>query len=104
MFVMPAKEDTYGSIEGLMNHFESVMWTWGIKIPPGEVYFAVEGGNGELGFHIVSAGDDRPYRVRCRPPCLNPMAALEKILPGSYIADIVPTFGSVNMIAGELDR
>jgi len=78
--------------------------TWGIKIPAGEAYFAVEGGNGELGFHVVSSGDDRPYRVRCRPPCLNPMAALSKILPGSWIADIVPTFGSVNMIAGELDR
>jgi len=102
--VMPSKEDTYGSIEGLMNHFEIVMWSWGIKIPAGESYFAVEGGNGELGFHIVSAGDDRPYRVRCRPPCLNPMAALPKLLNGSWIADIIPTFGSVNMIAGELDR
>ena len=102
--VMPAKEDTYGSIEGLMNHFETVMWTWGIKVPPGEAYVAVEGGNGELGFHIVSTGSDRPYRVRCRPPCLNPMAALPQLLKGGWIADIVATFGSVNMIAGELDR
>lgn len=102
--VLPAKEETYGSIEGLMNHFELVMWNWGIKIPAGEVYFAVEGGNGELGFHIVSSGEDRPYRVRCRPPCLNPMAALSKIIDGGWVADIVPTFGSVNMIAGELDR
>lgn len=102
--VLPPKEETYGSIEGLMNHFELVMWNWGIKIPAGEVYFAVEGGNGELGFHIVSSGEDRPYRVRCRPPCLNPMAALSKIIDGGWVADIVPTFGSVNMIAGELDR
>ena len=102
--VMPAKEDTYGSIEGLMNHFENVMWSWGVKIPAGEGYTAVEGGNGELGFHIVSSGEDRPYRVHCRPPCLPPLAALPQLLNGGYISDIIPTFGSVNMIAGELDR
>ncbi len=101
---LPAKETTYGNIEGLMNHFEIVMSNWGVKIPPGETYFAVEGGNGELGFHLVSDGKDGPYRVRCRPPCLFPMAALKKLLVGGQIADIIPTFGSVNMIAGELDR
>jgi NADH-quinone oxidoreductase subunit D len=101
---LPTKEQTYTNIEGLMNHFELVMWSWGIKIPAGEGYTAVEGGNGELGFHIVANGGDGPYRVRCRPPCLYIMAALPKLLNGSMIADIVPTFGSVNMIAGELDR
>ena len=101
---LPAKETTYGNIEGLMNHFELVMSSWGVKIPPSETYFAVEGGNGELGFHIVSDGGDGPYRVRCRPPCLFPMAALKKLLVGGSIADVIPTFGSVNMIAGELDR
>lgn len=102
--ILPAKEDTYGSIEGLMNHFELVMWSWGIRVPAGEAYLPVEGANGELGFHVVSNGEDRPYRVRVRPPCLFIMAALPKMLQGSYIADVVPTFGSVNMIAGELDR
>ncbi|MBI4060082.1 MAG: NADH-quinone oxidoreductase subunit D [Elusimicrobia bacterium] len=101
---LPPKERTYGSIEGLMNHFELVMWSWGVKIPPSESYFAVEGGNGELGFHLVSDGGDGPYRVRCRPPCLFPMAALKKLLVGGQIADVIPTFGSINMIAGELDR
>ncbi|MBI3565229.1 MAG: NADH-quinone oxidoreductase subunit D [Elusimicrobia bacterium] len=101
---LPAKENTYTSIEGLMNHFELVMWSWGIKIPPGESYSAVEGANGELGFHIVSDGTDGPYRARCRPPCLYIMAALPKMLNGAMIADVIPTFGSVNMIAGELDR
>jgi NADH-quinone oxidoreductase subunit D len=101
---LPPKEQTYTNIEGLMNHFELVMWSWGIKIPAGEGYTAVEGGNGELGFHVVSEGGDGPYRVRCRPPCLFIMAALPKLLVGTMIADIVPTFGSVNMIAGELDR
>ena len=101
---LPTKEQTYTNIEGLMNHFELVMWSWGIKIPPGETYGAVEGANGELGFHAVSDGGDGPYRLRCRPPCLFTMAALSKIIVGAQIADIVPTFGSVNMIAGELDR
>jgi NADH-quinone oxidoreductase subunit D len=101
---LPTKEQTYTNIEGLMNHFELVMWSWGIKIPPGESYSAVEGGNGELGFHVVSDNSDGPYRVRCRPPCLYIMAALPKLLRGAQIADIIPTFGSVNMIAGELDR
>ena len=103
-YVMPPKEETYGNIEGLMNQFETVMWSWGIRIPAGEAYHAVEGGNGELGFHVVSDGSDRPYRVRCRPPCLFIMAALPKLLEGGYVADVVATFGSVNMIAGELDR
>ncbi|MBI5210773.1 MAG: NADH-quinone oxidoreductase subunit D [Elusimicrobia bacterium] len=102
--VLPPKEEVYGSIEGLMNHFEQVMWTWGLKVPAGEAYVPVEGGNGELGFHIVSDGKNKPYRVRCRPPCLFIMAALPKMLNGGYVADVVATFGSVNMIAGELDR
>ncbi|MGH7197826.1 MAG: NADH-quinone oxidoreductase subunit D [Candidatus Omnitrophota bacterium] len=101
---LPAKEDTYGNIEGLMNHFKLVMYGHGIRPPKGESYFPVEGANGELGFYVVSDGTDQPYRVRVRPPCFTIMAALEKILVGDMVADIVPTFGSVNMIGGELDR
>jgi len=102
--VLPPKEDTYGSIEGLMNHFMLVMDGFGIRPPQGEAYFPVEGANGELGFYIVSDGSDRPYRVRCRPPCFPPMAALHRMIEGGMVADVVPTFGSVNMIGGELDR
>jgi len=109
--VLPAKEDTYGNIEGLMNHFKMIMMGGGfgmgghgIRPPKGEVYFPVEGGNGELGFYIVSDGTDRPYRVRVRPPCFPIMAALPICIEGGTLADVVPTFGSVNMIGGELDR
>jgi NADH-quinone oxidoreductase subunit D len=102
--VLPPKEATYGSIEGLMNHFMLVMDGFGIRPPAGEAYFAVEGGNGELGFYVVSDGTDRPYRVRCRPPCLPPVAALPRMIEGEMIADLVPTFGAINMIGGELDR
>jgi NADH-quinone oxidoreductase subunit D len=102
--VLPPKETAYGSIEGLMNHFMLVMEGYGIRPPAGEAYFPVEGANGELGFYVVSDGGDRPYRVRCRPPCLMPMAALPRMIEGGMVADMVPTFGSVNMIGGELDR
>ena len=101
---LPPKEDTYGSIEGLMNHFMLIMEGSGIRPPAGEAYFPVEGANGELGFYVVSDGSDRPYRVRCRPPCLPPLAALHRLLEGGMVADVVPSFGSVNMIGGELDR
>jgi NADH-quinone oxidoreductase subunit D len=102
--VLPPKETAYGSIEGLMNHFMLIMEGFGIRPPAGEAYFASEGANGELGFYVVSDGGDRPYRVRCRPPCLNPMAALHRMVEGEMVADLIPTFGSVNMIGGELDR
>ena len=101
---LPPKEETYSNIEGLMNHFKMVMSGHGLRPPRGEVYSAVEGANGEFGFFVVSDGTDRPYRVRCRPPCFPIMAALPEFLIGYTVADIVPTFGSVNMIGGELDR
>jgi NADH-quinone oxidoreductase subunit D len=101
---LPAKEDTYGNIEGLMQHFKLVMYGHGIRPPKGESYFAVEGANGELGFYVVSDGTMNPYRVRVRPPCFAILSALPKLLVGDMVADITPTFGSVNMIGGELDR
>jgi len=101
---IPPKEKVYSSIEGLMNHFKIIMLGHGIRPPKGEAYGFVEAANGELGFYIVSDGSDRAYRVRCRPPCFMIMAALHRIITGDQIADIIATFGSVNMIAGELDR
>lgn len=101
---LPAKEDTYGNIEGLMNHFKLVMHGHGLRPPKGEAYHAVEGANGELGFYVVSDGSDRPYRVRVRPPCFPITGALPKLIIGEQVADIIPTFGSVNMIGGELDH
>ncbi len=101
-FVLPEKEKVYNSIEGLMHHFKIIME--GIHVPPGETYFAVEGGNGELGFYIVSDASGRPYRVRVRPPCFIAMGAFHKMIEGYMVADIIPTFGMVNMIGGECDR
>jgi NADH-quinone oxidoreductase subunit D len=102
--LLPPKEDTYGNIEGLMRHFKLVMYGHGVRPPKGEVYFPVEGANGELGFYVVSDGSSSAYRVRVRPPCFAIMSALPKLLIGDMMADLTPTFGSVNMIGGELDR
>ncbi|MBM3225871.1 MAG: NADH-quinone oxidoreductase subunit D [Candidatus Tectomicrobia bacterium] len=99
---MPPKAEVYGTIEGLMNHFKLIID--GIKPPPGEAYVPVEGANGELGFYIVSDGTGRPYRCRVRPPCFALMQGLQKMLKGGMVADIVATFGTINMIAGENDR
>lgn len=102
--IVPPKEDTYTNIEGLINHFKFFMKGHGIRPPKGEVYFSVEGGSGELGYYIVSDGTDKPYRLHLRGPCFHIVSALEKMIKGHYIADIIPTFGSMNMIGGELDR
>lgn len=99
---MPDKQYVYTNIESLMNHFKHVME--GVRVPPGETYTAVEGGNGELGFYIISDGGGKPYKFHVRPPCFALMQGLEEMLIGGYIADIVPTFGSINMIGGEIDR
>jgi NADH-quinone oxidoreductase subunit D len=101
---LPPKEDGYGNIEGLMQQFKLVMHGHGLRPPAGEVYFPVEGANGELGFYVVSDGAGSPYRVRVRPPCFAIMSALGRLLVGDMVADVIPTFGSVNMIGGELDR
>lgn len=101
---LPQKEKVYTTIEDLMNHFKLIMPGHGIRVPKGEAYQAVEGGNGEVGFYVVSEGGDKPYRVRCRPPCLHMVAAMPAMIKGQLVADVIPTFGSVNMIGGELDR
>ena len=100
--VYPDKDEVDTTIEATIAHFKLVME--GLRTPKGEVYSFTEGGNGELGFHIVSDGSGTPYRVRVRPPCWYNLAASREMLLGGMIADIIPTFGSVNMIGGECDR
>jgi len=99
---VPPKERTYGNIEGLMNHFKIIMH--GICPPAGEVYDFTEAANGELGFSIVSDGGKNPYRVKCRPPCFMNFAAYAEMVEGRMVADAVANLGSINIIAGELDR
>jgi NADH-quinone oxidoreductase subunit D len=97
-----SKDDTYNRIESLIHHFKTI--TEGVKPPAGEIYSAVEGANGELGFYLVSDGSGKPVKCRVRPPCFPLTAAMPRMMRGRLIADIVPTFDMINMIGGECDR
>ena len=100
--VLPPKHLVYSEIESLINHFKLIME--GPQVPAGEVYTAHEAPNGELGFYLVSAGGGMPYRMHVRSPSFVHMGGLHRLLEGYQLADIIPTFGSVNMIGGECDR
>ncbi|MBU8870105.1 MAG: NADH-quinone oxidoreductase subunit D [Gemmatimonadales bacterium] len=100
--VMPPKQNVYGSIEGVMNQFKLV--SEGIQVPAGEGYGFGEGANGELGFFCVSDGGGRPYRVKVRPPCFPIFSSFARLIQGRMIPDAIATLGSINIIAGELDR
>jgi len=99
---LPPKAKVYNEMESLIYHFKLIMH--GIQPPVGEAYFQVEGGNGEVGFYIVSDGTKNPYRVRARPPCFPIFEAYGKMITGQTIPDAIATLGSLNIIAGELDR
>ncbi len=99
---LPSKENVYGNIEGLMNQFMLVIN--GVQPPAGEIYSGYEAANGELGFYVVSDGSGKPYRVKCRPPCFAIFQAFPEMMEGQMLADAIAALGSVNIIAGELDR
>jgi NADH dehydrogenase I D subunit len=99
---LPPKEDVYNTMVGLIQHFELVIH--GIKPPAGEVYVAVEGPRGELGYYVVSDGSDKPYRLRIRPPSLINIAILPELLKGHYVADVISIIGSLDPLMGEVDR
>jgi NADH-quinone oxidoreductase subunit D len=98
----PDKQLVYSEIESLINHFKLIMD--GPDVPAGEVYCAHESPNGELGFYVVSNGGGKPYKVHVRSPSFVHMGGVHRLLEGYQLADIIPTFGSVNMIGGECDR
>ncbi len=100
--VLPPKPEVYSTIEATIAHFKIIME--GVNVPPGEVYGYTEGGNGELGFFLSSRGGGNPWRVRVRGPCFLSLQACTDMIRGGMLADIIPTFGSINMIGGECDR
>jgi NADH-quinone oxidoreductase subunit D len=102
--VKPPKPDVYGSIEGLIQHFELIMTNRGWEAPVGEVYGAHETANGELGFFVVADGSPRAWRARTRPPSFINYQVMAKLLEGHMLADTVAILGSLNIVAGELDR
>ena len=100
--VLPEKKDVYGNIEGLMQHFMLVMN--GLRPPVGETYSATEAANGELGFYLISDGSGQPYRLKVRPPCFAIYQSFPQQVQGTLLADVISILGSMNVIAGELDR
>jgi NADH-quinone oxidoreductase subunit D len=100
--MLPEKQLVYKQIEALIHHFKLV--TEGIQVPAGEVYVAHEAPNGELGFYLVSDGSGRPAKLHVRSPSFVHMGGMHTLLEGHDISDVVPTFGSMNMIGGECDR
>jgi NADH-quinone oxidoreductase subunit D len=101
-FAPPPKETIALSMEALIHHFKLVSESF--RVPPGDVYQAVEGPRGELGYYIVSNGDNRPWRVRTRPPSMYNLQVLKKIAIGELIADMVVMIGSLDPVFGEVDR
>ncbi len=102
--VLPAKEELHESMEAMIHHFMLLMPDHGLRPPKGEIYSATESPNGELGYYIVSDGSNKPYRVHVRSPSLINYSIFPHIMKGSMISDIVAVLGSLNIIAGELDR
>ncbi|HET6226418.1 MAG TPA: NADH-quinone oxidoreductase subunit D [Bacteroidia bacterium] len=100
-FFLPPKEEVYNNMEALIYHFKIVMGE--TEIPKGEVYHAVEGGNGELGFYLISDGGRSPYRLHFRRPCFIYYQAYAEMVKGAYLSDAILTMSSMNVIAGELD-
>jgi NADH-quinone oxidoreductase subunit C/D len=100
--IMPPKREVYDSIEGVMNQFKLVYE--GIRVPAGEGYGYGEGANGELGFFCVSDGSGQPHRVKVRPPCFPIFSSYTSLIQGLMVPDAIAILGSINIIAGELDR
>jgi NADH-quinone oxidoreductase subunit D len=100
-FYLPPKEEVYSKMEALIWHFKIVMGE--IEVPVGEVYHAVEGGNGELGFYLVSDGGRSPFRLHFRRPCFIYYQAYPEMIRGGVLSDAILTMSSMNVIAGELD-
>src|SRR5687767_13565322 len=99
---LPGKKEAYNTIEAMIRHFKHIVD--GIRVPPGEAYAWVEGGNGELGFFIVSDGTGRPWKCYCRAPSFINLQTISKTIDKHLISDIVPIFGMINMIGGECDK
>ncbi len=100
-YYLPEKQDVYNKMEALIWHFKIVMGE--TEIPKGEVYMSVEGGNGEVGYYLVSDGGRTPYRLHFRRPCFIYYQAYPEIVQGSMLSDAIITLSSLNLIAGEMD-
>ncbi len=100
-YYLPPKEDVYTNMESLIYHFKIVMGE--VPVPVDEIYHAVEGGNGELGFYLITDGSRTPYRLKFRRPCYIYYQAYTDMIKGGMLSDAIVILSSLNVIAGELD-
>ena len=100
-FYLPEKQDVYSKMEALIYHFKIVLGE--TEVPTGEVYHSVEGGNGELGYYLISDGGRTPFRLHFRRPCYIYYQAYSEMIEGGMLSDAILTMSSMNVIAGELD-
>ena len=100
--VPPPKDRVYTEMEALIQHF--LIYSQGFMVPAGEAYVPVEGPRGEQGFHVVSDGTNRPWRIKSRAPSLLACQALEKLIVGGLIADVIAVIGSIDVVMGDVDR
>ncbi|GAA0524192.1 NADH-quinone oxidoreductase subunit D [Chitinophaga japonensis] len=100
-YYLPEKQDVYTKMEALIYHFKIIMGE--SDILPGELYNAVEGANGELGFYLISDGGRSPYRLHFRRPCFIYYQAYPELVKGAMLSDAIICLSSLNLIAGELD-
>jgi NADH-quinone oxidoreductase subunit D len=98
----PPKDRVYTEMEALIQHF--LIYSQGFTVPAGEAYVPVEGPRGEQGFTLVSDGTNRPWRVKSRAPSLLACQALERMIVGGLIADVVAVIGSIDVVMGDVDR
>jgi NADH-quinone oxidoreductase subunit D len=98
----PPKDRVYTEMEALIQHF--LIYSQGFTVPAGEAYVPVEGPRGEQGFSIVSDGTNRPWRVKSRAPSLLACQALERLIVGGLIADVIAVIGSIDVVMGDVDR
>src|SRR5262245_19138594 len=99
---MPPKPDANNTFESMIRHFKHIVD--GIRVPAGEAYAFVEGGNGELGYYVVADGTGRPYKAYVRSPSFVHLSTASQLIRDHLIADVVPIFGMINMIGGECDK
>ena len=98
----PPKDRVYTEMEALIQHF--LIYSQGFTVPAGEAYVPVEGPRGEQGFHVTSDGTNRPWRIKSRAPSLLACQALEKMIVGGLIADVIAVIGSIDVVMGDVDR
>src|ERR1700680_932729 len=98
----PPKDRVYTEMEALIQHF--LIYSQGFTVPAGEAYVPVEGPRGEQGFYVVSDGTNRPWRIKSRAPSLLACQALERLIVGGLIADVIAVIGSFDVVMGDVDR